>query len=96
MRIEVEERALELDWADMAILLTLLWAEADALIPSDLTPIIPDYSRLTKKLKRLEELELVEILEIGAERRLRFIYLTELGLKAARKVEELARKHGLL
>ncbi|RLE85625.1 MAG: hypothetical protein DRJ57_06550 [Thermoprotei archaeon] len=89
MELEVEGRRFKLDWKDIAMLLVLLWVRTDALALTHLQRIEPDYGRLNSRIARLLGEGLIEEVRIG---RLRFFYLSELGVKVAKKLEELAKK----
>ena len=93
MILELDGRAVELDWKGAAVLLALRWAKTGALSLSMLSAIEPDYGRLRALVERLEGLQLVGAARVG---RGVLVYLTGRGAAAAEELERKAVELGLI
>lgn len=91
--IEVEGRSYELDWKCIAVLLALRWVRFNALPLTRLQTIEPDPGKLRALVDELKAKKLIEEFAVG---RGSIVYLTEEGARVAEKLEEKARKAGLL
>jgi len=91
--IEIDGERCELDWRGVAVLLALRWTRFRALPLTRLKRVEADPGRLASLIDDLASKGLVERATVG---RSVIVLLTERGERAARALEEMARKAGIL